>query len=92
MVFISFATRRLLTPTPDNASKNILGPLNFLEKAEYAIIEKSLLITAFGLKNIFNFDGADLINVSAGISILVLPSTISIISISFVNSYSIHLF
>ena len=61
-IFNSFATRNPLAPTPDNASKKIFGPSNFFKNAEYAIIEKSLFVLAFGLKNAGLIGGALSVN------------------------------
>lgn len=73
----SLATRNPLTPRPDNPSKNIFGPLNFFRNAPYAIIEKSLLTFAFGLKNAGSFGGTLSVNDFFGTIIFVCPSTIS---------------
>src|SRR5574337_1771858 len=80
--FISFATLMLLAPIPASESKKIFGPLTFLRNAEYAIIEKSLLTLAFGLKNAGSFGGTFSDNDSFGTSNLVVPSIISASSYS----------
>jgi len=80
MYGISFATLSPLAPTPDNPSRKILGPSKFFKKAEYAIIEKSRFNFAFGLKNAGSFGGTFSLIEPEGISILVVPSIVSIMS------------
>ena len=56
-IFNSFATRNPLAPIPDRPSKKIFVPSNLFRNAAYAIMEKSLLSFAFGLKNAGFFGG-----------------------------------
>src|SRR6185312_14398059 len=74
---ISFVTLILLAPIPASESKKIFGPLKVLRNAEYAIIEKSLLILARGLKKAGSFGGVFSDNDSFGTNSFVLPSVIS---------------
>ena len=74
---ISFATRMLRAPMPARESRKIFGPLKFCKNVEYAIIEKSLLILARGLKNAGCFGGAFTMSESLGTRSLVFPSTLS---------------
>ena len=76
-IFNSFATRNPLAPTPDNASKKIFGPSNFFKNAEYAIIEKSLFVFAFGLKNAGLIGGTFSVNYFFGTNNFVSHSIIS---------------
>ena len=76
-IFNSFATRNPLAPTPDNASKKIFGPSNFFKNAAYAIIEKSLFVLAFGLKNAGFIGGTFSVNDFFGTINFVSPSMIS---------------
>ena len=76
-IFNSFATRNPLAPTPDNDSKKIFGPSNFFKNAAYAIIEKSLFVFAFGLKNAGLIGGTFSVNDFFGTNNFVSPSIIS---------------
>ena len=56
----------LLAPIPASASKKIFGPLKFLRNVEYAMMEKSLLTLALGLKKAGSFGGVFSDNESLG--------------------------
>ena len=73
----SFATRNPLAPIPERPSKKIFGPSNLFKNAAYAIIEKSLLSFAFGLKNAGFFGGTLSVRDFFGTKSFVVPSIIS---------------
>ena len=72
---------------PASESRKIFGPLKFFRNVEYAIIEKSLLILALGLKNAGSLGGELSTSASLGTRSFVFPSTISARSVSNSLSY-----